>query len=150
MKLGVAIRDVRDSEIALAEQLDAVGQRHKADHDVHHVTQALQRHARANLEALATVADRYDADVDPEDAPEEHGGGSSSDDGLLLLRDLRRLHLAYAEASINWVVLGQGAQAARDAGLLDVVSRCHPQTLRGMKWTVTRLKEAAPQALTSG
>jgi hypothetical protein len=27
------------------------------------------------------------------------------------------------------------------------VSECHAQTLRGMKWTVTRLKTAAPQVL---
>jgi len=47
------------------------------------------------------------------------------------------------------LLLGQGAQAAKDADLLGVVSLCHPRTMRGMKWTVTRLKEAAPQVLTS-
>jgi hypothetical protein len=55
----------------------------------------------------------------------------------------------YAEASINWVILGQGAQAARDRELLDAVSDCHAQTLRGMKWTVTRIKSGAPQVLTT-
>jgi hypothetical protein len=48
---------------------------------------------------------------------------------------------------VNWVVLGQGAQVARDEALLDTVTRCHEQTLRGMKWSLTRLKEAAPQVL---
>lgn len=52
----------------------------------------------------------------------------------------RTLHLLYAEASINYVILGQGAQAARDRDLLDAVSLCHAQTLRGMKWTVTRIR----------
>jgi hypothetical protein len=75
--------------------------------------------------------------------------GRRPEPGLLLLRDLRTLHLLYAGASINWVILGQGAQAAKDEALLAVVSECHPQTLRGMKWTVTRLKTAAPQVLTS-
>lgn len=37
--------------------------------------------------------------------------------------------------------------AVRDGELLDAVSRCHSQTLRGMKWTLTRLKTAAPQVL---
>jgi len=69
--------------------------------------------------------------------------------GVLLLRDLRELHLLSATASINRVTLGQGAQAAKDAELLAVVSECHAQTLRGMKWTVTRLKTAAPQVLTA-
>ena len=50
------------------------------------------------------------------------------------------------DGSIDWVLLGQGAQAVRDAGLLEAVSECHA-TLRGMKWTVTRLKTAAPQVL---
>jgi hypothetical protein len=73
--------------------------------------------------------------------------GHRPEGGLLLLRDLRHLHLLYAEASVNWVVLGQGAQVARDEALLDTVTRCHEQTLRGMKWSLTRLKEAAPQVL---
>jgi len=46
-------------------------------------------------------------------------------------------------------MLAQGAQAARDAELLEVVSRSHALTLRGMKWTVTRIKLAAPHVLTS-
>jgi hypothetical protein len=63
------------------------------------------------------------------------------------VRDLRELHLLYAEASIDWVILGQGAQAVRDAELLDTVSGCHAQTLPGLKRTVTRIKTAAPQVL---
>jgi hypothetical protein len=79
---------------------------------------------------------------DPDEAPQSHGAGlrGNGEPGLLLLRDLRALHLLYAEASIDWVILGQGAQAARDTDLLDTVSSCHTRTLRGMKWTVTRLK----------
>ena len=52
-----------------------------------------------------------------------------------------------AGTSLDWVALGQAAQAARDAELLDTVSACHPQTLRTLKWTTYRLKEAAPQVL---
>jgi hypothetical protein len=163
MKLGLAIRDVRDAERTLAEQLNALGERHKADHDVFHLTQTLQRVAHANLERLAVHGERYEVDVDPDDAPTEHGSslierareksaelvGRRPEPGLLLVRDLRRLHLLYAEASIDYVILGQGAQAARDRELLDAVTRSHAQTLRGMKWTVTRIKTAAPQVLTS-
>ena len=163
MKLDVAIREVGDAENEVAQELNALGERHKADHDVFHVTETLQRLVRDNLEALAPRAERYDVAVDLDDAPEQHRQGlvdkargrtsellgRRPETGLLLLRDLRKLHLLYAEASIDWVLLGQGAQAAKDQELLDLVSRCHPRTLRGMKWTVTRLKEAAPQALTS-
>jgi hypothetical protein len=163
VKLGLAIAEVRDAELALASQLKALGERHKADHDVFHLSRTLQAIVRANLGRLEPVAGRYDTDIDPSDAPVEHGqgpfgkarekaseiSGRRPEPGLLLLRDLRTLHLLYAGASINWVILGQGAQAAKDEALLAVVSECHPQTLRGMKWTVTRLKTAAPQVLTS-
>lgn len=163
MKLGLAIGEVRDAETTLAEQLDVLGQRHKADHDVFHLTGMLQGIAHANLERLASLADRYGTSVDSDAVPADHGDGLRDrvrgktsellgrrpETGLLLLRDLRKLHLLYAEASINWVILGQGAQAARDRELLDAVSDCHPQTLRGMKWTVTRIKIGAPQVLTT-
>ena len=163
MKLGLAIAEVRDCELALAQRLSVLGERHKADHDVYHLTETLQRVAHANLARLASAAERYDVDLDPSDAPTDHPSGPLAtlrektsellgrrpEPGLLLLRDLRELHLLYAEASINWVMLAQGAQAARDADLLEVVSRSHPQTLRGMKWTVTRIKLAAPQVLAS-
>jgi hypothetical protein len=163
VKLGLAIRDVRDAELALAEELGAVGERHKADHDVFHITATLQRLARANLARLEPLAERYGTDVDPGDAPDGHGQtilararvkaseavGRRPEPALLLLRDLRALHLRYAEASIDWTLLEQGAKAARDAELLEVATACHEQTLRGMRWTVTRIKAAAPQALTS-
>jgi len=163
MKLALAIGDACDAETRLARRLNALGERHKADHDVFHLTQTLQRIAHANLEALQPHAERYGAGVDPDDAPAEHGSslierarektselvGRRPETGVLLLRDLRELHLLYAEASIDYVVLGQGAQAVRDAQLLATCEQCHAQTLRGMKWTVTRLKTAAPQVLAS-
>lgn len=163
MKIGLAIEEVRDAEVALGHNLNALGERHKADHDVFHLSETLQRIVRANLVRLAAVSPTYDVSIDASSVQEGHGGGlvekarektselagRRPEPGLLLLRDLRELHLLYAKASINWVILGQGAQAVRDADLVDAVSACHAQTLRGMKWTVTRLKAGAPQVLTS-
>jgi len=67
----------------------------------------------------------------------------------MLLRDLRELYLAAARASLAWTALGQGAQAVGDTDLLEAVSACHPETIRTMKWTVQKVKEAAPQVLAS-
>jgi hypothetical protein len=159
VKLALAIREVGDSEAELGEELGRVGERHRADHDVFHLSRTLIRLHHANLEVLAPFAERYGSGVDPDDA--DGGGGPLArarekaselagrrpESGLLLLRDLRHLHLVYAEASVNWVMLGQGAQAVRDGDLLAAVGSCHAQTLRGMKWTLTRLKTAAPQVL---
>ena len=161
MKIALAIREVRDAETALVAELGRVGERHRADHEVFHLSHTLTGLHRTNLGALAPFGGRYGVDVEP--AEEDGSGGPVGrareklselagrrpEAGLLLLRDLRRLHLLYAEASVDWVLLGQGAQAVRDGELLSVVGECHARTLRGMKWTLTRLKTAAPQVLAS-
>jgi len=162
MKIGWAIEQLAAAERDLAAELRATGARHKADHDVFHLTGTLAGIEEENLAALARHASRYGAEVEPEPqerrTPEvlrsavEKGSellGRRPEPGLLLLSDLRALHVLAAGTSLDWVALGQAAQAARDAELLDTVSACHPQTLRTLKWTTYRLKEAAPQALTS-
>jgi hypothetical protein len=37
-------------------------------------------------------------------------------------------------------------QAAKDSDLVALTTRCHPQTLRQMRWANAMLKELAPQA----
>jgi len=61
--------------------------------------------------------------------------------------DLRRLHRLAAGVSVDWELLGQGAQAVKDDKLLDLTKRCHPQALRQMRWANAVLKELSPQAL---
>jgi hypothetical protein len=56
--------------------------------------------------------------------------GRRPESGLLLLR---KLYMLAPEASINWVILGQGAQAARDHELPQATKRCHPDILRTLK-----------------
>jgi hypothetical protein len=42
----------------------------------------------------------------------------------------------------------QAGSALRDRELLDVVSRCDGETSIQLRWLDTRMKQAAPQALT--
>ena len=164
MKLGLAIEHVAKAERELADELLAVGERHKTDHDVYHLTRTLAKMERGHLDALARHAGRYGAELNRDGDGAGHstaGGlvqaareksaellGRRPEPGLLLLRDLRELHLLAAGASIDWVALAQGAQAAKDTELLKAVTECHDETLRTLKWTTYRLKEAAPQILT--
>ena len=149
MKLDVAIAELHAAESKLRERLLELGERHKADHDVYHLTRTLATAARERISALEPHAERYGADVDRA-APTAAATATAPDtEPLLLLRDMRELHLLCAEASIDWTILGQGAQAARDAELLATVSACHPEALRALRWTTTKLKESAPQVLTS-
>jgi hypothetical protein len=52
-----------------------------------------------------------------------------------------------SESDITWTLVGQAAQGARDAELLDVVRRCEGETSIQLKWLKSRMKEAAPQTL---
>jgi hypothetical protein len=162
VKIGVAISEVGKAERRLAESLLELGERHKADHDVYHLTRKLARWAQGHLAALEPFADRYGVEVDADDLGKQTGGplaamrekgaellGRRPEAGLLLLRDLRTLHLLATEASVDWTILGQAAQAAKDGELLECVSLCHPETLRTVRWTLTKLKESAPQVHTT-
>jgi hypothetical protein len=49
--------------------------------------------------------------------------------------------------SVDWELLAQGAQAAREPELLDLAAQCHPGTLRQLRWTNAMLKVLSPQIL---
>jgi hypothetical protein len=162
VKIGAAIARLADAERELADQLLAVGDRHRGDHDIHHLTSTLAGMERGHVDALAFHAPRYDVELEPVGerpatarvaaAAREKGAalvGRRPEPGLLLLFDLRELHVLAAGVSLDWVALGQAAQAARDTVLLETVTAAHTETLRTLRWTTHRLKEAAPQVLTS-
>jgi hypothetical protein len=162
MKLALAISEVAHAEEELAQELLKVGERHRADHDVYHLTRQLSRWSQGHVAALEQQAERYGEDVDTDGIGRDSAGplaavrektaellGRRPAAGLLLLRDLRNIHLLAAEASLNWTLLGQAAQAAKDSELLECVTLCHPETLRTMRWSLTKLKAAAPQVLTT-
>jgi hypothetical protein len=75
--------------------------------------------------------------------------GRESAPGLLLLADLRHLYREASGTSLDWELLAQGAQGAKQKDLLDLAERCHPQTLRVSRWANAKLKESSPQVLAS-
>jgi hypothetical protein len=162
MKIGPLLARLRELEADLADELRALGERHAADHDVFHQCHTFAKQCERHAAALEPLAARYGEDVDDE-GPGFWSGllesarrtasaslGRVPESGLLLLRDLRTLFLRAEECSITWVMAGQAAQAARDQELLDVVHACHQETEIQVKWFVTRIKVAAPQALVVG
>lgn len=195
MKIGLAIQQVRSAESDLAEELEKVGERHKTDQEVYHLTRTLANISRRNVEELARFQERYPISGGTEggdgesgllgklqekgselvdsvsegsasgeegsrsgvldavrDAVREKGSelvGRRPESGMLLLRDLRKIYMLASEASINWAILGQGAQAAKDRELLQATKECHPDTLRALKWANTKIKETSPQVLMS-
>ncbi|MFF4615771.1 hypothetical protein [Nonomuraea jabiensis] len=158
MKLDLVIRELHRSESELAHLLLRMSERHKSDHETYHVARDLAGWCHDHVRELAEAGKEHGLDLDPshdvsvaarlrEKASEWLG--RRSEPGLLLLADLRHLYLAASEVSLDWELLAQAAQAAKQRELLALTQRCHPQTLRQLRWANARLKDSAPQALLS-
>ncbi|MEW2412848.1 hypothetical protein AB0953_03825 [Streptomyces sp. NPDC046866] len=160
--VNLTLRALHHGERHLRKQLCAVADRHRTEHEIHHVATDLARWSDEHAERIADAGQAYGLDLrgGAEDRPGEgllatvrektaELLGRRPEPGLLLLLDLRSLHLAAAENSLHWEMVAQYAQAARDDRLLALSSACHPQTLRQMRWTNTMLKILSPQILTS-
>jgi hypothetical protein len=160
VKLNLALRELHRSEQDLAADLLKVADWHKVDHEIYHVARDLARWSQQHVHELAEVGQRYGLDL--KDNPQQDSGllatvrgktseltGRRPEPGLLLLADLRHLHRVAAGVSLDWELLAQGAQAAKDSDLLALAQRCHPQSLRQMRWANAMLKVLSPQILAS-
>lgn len=160
MKVGLALREVHRSETSLARRLRRIGERHKTDHDVFYLCVDLAVFSEQHIRDVAEAGRRYDVALSA--SPPRIGGalavlrektsqlvGRRPEPGLLLLADLRSVHVHAAAVSVDWLLLVQGAQVVRDAELLELASQCHADALRQMRWASTMLKELAPQVLAS-
>jgi hypothetical protein len=158
-KLALAIAELHRSERHLARDLRAIAARHHTDQDICHLARDLAGWSDDHAAALADHGRRFGLHLSARPRRvrvsrrvQERLSDSlrrRPEPALLLLADLRRVHRVAAGASLDWELLAQGAQAAKDADLLAVTDHCHPQTLRQMRWANAMLKELSPQALTS-
>ena len=163
MRLGPAVKRLHEDELDLAADLRKIGERHAADHDIYHQTRTFAKQCEQHAERLRPVAERYGSELSEDGDGEGLWNsvletvrrrssevlGRRPESGLLLLRDLRELYLAAQETLVTWVIVNQGALAARDKELLEVAKDCHLETELQMKWVLTQIKVAAPQILTS-
>lgn len=155
---GYALRRVQHGENEVLGHLMRMAERHRADHEVHHVALDIAGWSRENLARLADAADHYDISLPRE--PREPGPVRRGIDavlakapgkvaGLALLEDLRDLYLSASETSLAWEMLAQHALARREPDQLEVTTGCHPQTLRQIRWANTMIKTLSPQILAS-
>ncbi|WP_327147218.1 hypothetical protein [Nocardia sp. NBC_01329] len=157
MKLHIVIEELQFSERELAGELSAVAIRHRSEHEIHHTAENLAGWSRDHLRELDELAPRFGVGAGqgrrtlrsrlPRARRLRERAGRPPDTGLRLLRDLRRLHQLAAGVSVDWELLAQGAQAAREPELLELAARCHPGTLRQLRWTNAMLKVLSPQIL---
>jgi hypothetical protein len=154
------LSDLRTGEQHLATELHRVGESHKAEHDVFHITRDLACWSEQHTERLTQAAKERGKELPAasgdfssfaplRDWMSERLLGRHKQPGLLLLHDLQGIYLSASHNSLHWEMLAQGAQALHDDGLLAVATACHPETLRQIRWANTKLKESAPQILSS-
>ncbi|MFF1556418.1 hypothetical protein [Streptomyces sp. NPDC058279] len=156
----LTLRTLHHGERHLEKELLAAAERHRAEHEVHHIARDLARWSHEHAARLSEAARHYSLDLDaPPDHPDSGGPltalreraaealGRRPEPGLLLLHDLKDLYLAAAENSLYWEMLAQTAQATREARLLELAASCHPQTLRQVRWANTMIKNLSPQIL---
>lgn len=160
MKFGLVLQEMHRSENDLAHHLLVISERHKVDHEIYHLARDLARWSQQHVRDIAGIARNYGQDLDPEprgeaglmEALREKGSelmGRRPETGMLLLRDLRELYLKACGVSADWELLAQAAQGMKDKDLLALAEKCHPQTIRQMKWANGKLKESATQVLVS-
>jgi hypothetical protein len=161
-KVGVAIERLQAAELDLADDFRKVGERHAVEHDVYHLAHTLAMQCEAHVERLRAFAGRYEAPRDHEAVGGSSGAGSILETarrrlselvgrqptGVVLLNDLRHLFVEAQDVGVLWVIVAQAAQALRDEELLIVCTECHAESIVQMHWLLTRIKTAAPQALT--
>ncbi|MFB7578870.1 hypothetical protein [Streptomyces hydrogenans] len=158
----LVLRALHRGEQDLATELASVAERHAAEHEIHHVALDLAAWSREHVERLERAARAHGPDFTGADQDGSASGslatptvrtagarGRGPEPGLLLLHDLRDLHLRATENSLYWEMLAQVARATRDDRALDLASDCHPRTLRQIRWTNTMIKTLSPQALSS-
>ena len=148
MHVGNYLGLIHGSEEHLADALTKVADHHGDEPDIEATCRLLASWSRAHVGQLEPLVQRYQEHRSPEPADLEralfHGPRQGS---LALLRDLHDLWLLANEVQLCWTVLEQAAQALRDEELEEVCQQCSKETRRQVAFFLTRIKQAAPQAL---
>jgi hypothetical protein len=155
----MVLSELYRSERWLARELGAMAARHRAEQGVRYVAIDLAGWSRNHLREIEATAEAAGTPLfrwphrSVVTAPLQRRVGDllgrRQEPGLLLIVDLRRVHRAAAGVSLDWELLAQAAQAQKDEQLVALTQRCHPESLRQMRWANAMLKELSPQILTA-
>ena len=139
MSIAPLLAHLHELETGLGSELRAAAVRQRGEHDVYHQCQTFALAADKRAEKLQPLVDGQ-----PEWTTSLREGGGDP------LEELRLLYLRTQEVAITWTMAAQGAKALRDSNLLELATECQSESETQAKWFTTRIKTAAPQALTVG
>ncbi|MET8946190.1 hypothetical protein ABZX30_22080 [Streptomyces sp. NPDC004542] len=159
--ITLTLRALDHGERKLEKDLLAAAERHHTEHEFHHVAVDLAGWSHQHRARIAETGRNYGLDLSKTPGRPAYGIMATlrevaadtltrrPETGLLLLHDLHDLCLTASGNSLYWEMLAQAARATRDNGLLELVSACHPRTLRQIRWADSMIKILSPQLLTS-
>jgi hypothetical protein len=151
---------VHEAENDVHRHLIQMIDKHRIDHEVHHVARDIASWSGEHIRRLSDEAGRRGMQLS-QDPAQPNGAvrqlkeaastliGRRPEPGVLLLADMQHLYLLASAASLAWEALAQLAQAQRDSPALQLATECHPQTLRQIRWANTMIKIQSPQILSS-
>lgn len=139
---------VEASERLLADALTAVGEHHTHEPDIPSECTLLAGWAREHQQALGKYVERYGEHriAEPERL-RKAAFPALHESGFGLVRDLHDCWLIANETHVSIIVLDQAAKALRDDELVALLDHMDGQNQRQQAWLLTRIKQAAPQAL---
>lgn len=149
MNLSIYLGMLHQAEATLAESYRQVAAGHGDEPDVFFLCQTLAQQCEDHTRLLQPVVRRYGEEAADDEPERLHAAGLSCTrtGSVGLLRDLQDLHLLASLVDVTWTLVKQAGSALRDRELLDVVERCDGETTVQLRWLLTRMKQAAPQAL---
>ncbi|MBJ6128281.1 molybdopterin oxidoreductase family protein [Microvirga splendida] len=137
------------SEQALADALKKVAEAHSREPDIRNECHLLAHWSRKELDELRTLIERYG---EARKAEAKRLGKALEPQqkatGFGLVRDLHDCWLLANESHVSLVILAQAARGLRDEQMKGLIERMDEQNHRQRTWLMTRMKRAAPQALT--
>jgi hypothetical protein len=143
--LGLAM----SGERALADAFVLVGLRHATDPEMRNAARLHSSWCEGHLAVLRPAVERYGAarSVEGERLRRALFRGRRIG-GFGLVRDFHDLITLATSVHSCWTALRQAARERRDASLETVCRTCDTETIRQVAWLETKLRHAAPQALT--
>jgi anaerobic selenocysteine-containing dehydrogenase len=136
------------SERALMNALEQVAEAHKLEPDIYEECRMLAGWTSETLAEVKSLIDRYGEEQESE--PERLAEAIKpklQGSGFGLVRDLHDSWLLACEGSMSLTVLDQAAKGLRDTEMQRLIEKMAGQNERQRSWLLTRIKQAAPQAL---
>lgn len=148
MHVGNYLGILHRSEQDLADAFKTIADHHGEEPDVYNMCKLLASWSEEHVEDIKPLVDRYSEEKSDEpDRLKQSLFEQPRTGSLALVRDLHDLWLLANEIHLCYIILLQAARALRDLEMEKICQQFDQQTERQILWLLTRIKQAAPQAL---